>query len=250
MLKKKEYRGFLIRKGSRYMVNSKVTSSILLNQMHIDLLVRYQDCIRGKLLDAGCGEKPYSLLYDRLTGASLGCDIEACVHDQGAIDIYASVDSLPFDDETFDTILCTNVLEHTAEAGKAFQELSRCLKRGGYLILSAPFLYPLHEAPHDYYRYTVYGLSHQIEKSGLKIKKVVPLGGPGLLLAVYFHLFVAKLVCFKPIQICDCFMQKIFYRVYKRVTFQRLCKGYSLGCGGGKLHTILSAGYFVIAIKK
>lgn len=246
MCNKKEERGFLVRKGRRYTINSKVTSSILINQLHIDLLVHYKRYISGKLLDAGCGEKPYSLLYERLVEEGTGCDVKTCVHDQQAIDVFASVDCLPFQDEAFDTILCTNVLEHVAEAGDGFRELSRCLKHEGFLILSVPFLYPLHEAPHDYYRYTFYGLRHQMEINGLEIKKAVPLGGPGFLAAVYAHLFVTKMIRFRVIQKCNCIVQKGFYHVYKKTVFKKLCRG---GVED-KLHLVLSAGYFMIAKKK
>lgn len=224
-MEKKRYKGFLIRKGGRYTVNSRVTSSILLNQLHIDLLVKYKGCIKGRLLDAGCGEKPYSLLYDGLADSSVGCDVECCIHHRDAIDVYASVDSLPFKDGEFDTILCTNVLEHVAEAGKGFRELSRCLRDGGRLVMSVPFLYPAHEAPHDFYRYTPYGLRHQLEKNGLKIEKLIPMGGAGLLLMVYFNLFVTRLACIRPLTALDCLFQKGFYRIYKKAAFHKICAG-------------------------
>ena len=125
--------GFLIKKGSKYYIDSKKTPSILLNQLHVDLLLRHRNCIRGKLLDMGCGEKPYSLIYDELVEESIGCDVETCVHDKRAIDVFATADSLPFEDESFDTVICTNVLEHVSEAFKGFEEIARVTKKGGTL---------------------------------------------------------------------------------------------------------------------
>lgn len=236
--------GFLIFKNGKFSVNDKKTYSILLNQLHIDLLIKYKDYFKGRLLDAGCGEKPYSLLYNNLVESSIGCDVKTCVHDQKYVDVFATVDDLPFETESFDTILCTNVLEHVAEAGKGFKELSRCLCKSGTLILSTPFLYPLHEAPYDFYRYTMYGLKNQLEKNGFKIEKIIPLGGFGLMLVVYFNLFMTRLIKSKGLTKINCWIQKGFYKLYKNVCFNKLCKG------TGKISSIISCGYFVIAKKR
>lgn len=222
-MKKKQYQGFLIRKGNKYSINAKKTTSILANQLYVDLLVKYKDYIKGKLLDAGCGEKPYSLIYNDLTDESIGCDVESCKHNREFIDVYSTIDDLPFEDEEFDTILCTNVLEHVAEAGKGFHELSRCLKKDGNLILITPFLSPTHEAPYDFYRYTVYGLKHQMKKNGLKIVKIIPAGGVGMMLAVYFNYFITRFLNIGPLTSLNCLFQKLFYKIYRKVAFPKLC---------------------------
>lgn len=242
-MKNRVEKGFLIKKGSKYSINSKRTTSILLNQLHIDLLVHYQDYIYGKLLDAGCGEKPYSLLYDELVSSSIGCDVENCIHDQRDIDVFATLDDLPFTDNEFDTILCTNVLEHVADAEKGFMELARCLKKGGHLIISTPFLAPLHEAPYDFYRYTKYGIKHQIEKNGLKVVHENSLGGVGLMFAVYFNWFITRIVKIAALTKLNCRIQEIFYKLYKKVFFKKICNG------SGKLDSIISMGYFVVVTK-
>ena len=134
--------GFLYKKGRKIKVNHKKTNSVLLNNLQIDFILRNKQYIKGYLLDAGCGEKPYSLIYKDITKKSVGCDVEYCIHDQKKVDVFASLDNLPFQNNTFDTVLCTNVLEHVAENEKSFFELSRVLKNKGYIILSVPFLYP------------------------------------------------------------------------------------------------------------
>jgi SAM-dependent methyltransferase len=67
---------------------------------------------------------------------------------------------LPFPDGLFEFILCTEVLEHLHTPHKAIDEMGRVLKSGGTLILTTRFVFPIHDAPHDYYRYTEYGLRH------------------------------------------------------------------------------------------
>lgn len=243
---KKREQGFLIRKDNgKIIVNKKKTPSILLNQLQVDLLESRKQFFSGRLLDAGCGEKPYSLLYDDLVSESIGCDIETCVHEQKYVDIFASVDNLPFEDARFDTILCTNVLEHVPEAGKAYKELARCLAPKGTLILITPFLYPLHEAPYDYYRYTVHGLRYLLRKNGLNVQCIIPLGGFGFMVVVYFNLIITRLLKIKPLTELNCFLQKVFYCCYKKIFFRKLLRG----MGDKSITSIVSCGYFVIAHK-
>lgn len=73
-------------------------------------------------------------------------------------DVVADAHQLPFADAEFAMILCTEVLEHLKDPRKAVSEMGRVLVPGGTLILTTRFVYPLHDVPHDYYRYTKYGL--------------------------------------------------------------------------------------------
>lgn len=75
-------------------------------------------------------------------------------------DVVADVHQLPFGDDSYDHILFTEVLEHCHTPTKVISELRRILKPGGTLILTTRFVYPLHDAPHDYFRFTKYGLQH------------------------------------------------------------------------------------------
>jgi 2-polyprenyl-3-methyl-5-hydroxy-6-metoxy-1,4-benzoquinol methylase len=85
------------------------------------------------------------------------------------VDICASGEALPFHSEVFDTVLCTQVLEHVKEPSVVVGEISRVLKREGYLILTAPQSEPKHDEPYDYYRYTSHGLRYLAEKNGLTV---------------------------------------------------------------------------------
>lgn len=244
--KKTVRRGFLYQKDSKIKVDHRKTNSILLNNLQIDFLMANRQYIKGVLLDAGCGEKPYSLIYEKLTEKSVGCDVEYCIHDQSEVDVFATLDDLPFQNNMFDTVLCTNVLEHVAENGKAFSELSRVLKESGHMLLSVPFLYPTHEAPHDFYRYSVYGLIYQLEKNGMEIVSVTPWGGVGLMMLVYCNLFLCKFLKVKAISSFVCVLQEGIYAIYRKICLNRLITN---GMERG-MAKIISTGYFIVARKK
>ena len=75
-------------------------------------------------------------------------------------DTVGDAHTLTFPDDSFEFILCTEVLEHLHTPYQAISEMRRVLKPGGTLILTTRFVFPIHDAPHDYYRYTKYGLRH------------------------------------------------------------------------------------------
>jgi SAM-dependent methyltransferase len=92
---------------------------------------------------------------------------------------------LPFRSNTFDTVLCTSVLEHVDNAEYAIAEISRVLKPGGRLLITVPFFYPEHEAPYDFWRLTHHGLRSVLQRHGLVVDDLSAQGGPGLMVAHY-----------------------------------------------------------------
>ncbi len=239
-----ERAGFLIKKNGKIKVDAKKTTSILSNQLLVDLLLSWKQYFKGKLLDAGCGERPYGLIYDELVEKSVGCDIEGCIHDQSRIDVFSSVDALPFADNEFDTVLCTEVLEHVPNAWNGFSEIARVLKPGGYAIVTVPFLMPTHEAPHDYYRYTRFGLTYQLERNGFEVVDLIPRGGFGLMIMIYFNYAVNMVLKCRPITALNCLMQKLTYKIYKP-----LCIG-SIKKGPRGISKVITMGYLAVARKK
>ena len=106
----------------------------------------------GLTLDVGCGASAYAKYFPN----RIGLDIK-----QGkGVDVVASIYKLPFEDKKFDNILCAEVLEHLHSPKEAIEEMKRVLKKEGLLILSTRFLFPLHDVPNDYYRFTKYGLRY------------------------------------------------------------------------------------------
>lgn len=141
---------------------------------------------RGRLLDVGCGGRPYEAWIP--AGVRyFGLETSASVASRP--DAWGLATELPFEDGSFDTILCTQVIEHLAEPAAAFQEMARVLGNGGRLILTAPQAWFLHEEPFDFYRYTRFGLEHLCHKAGLEPVDVRSQGGfwalAGIFLAVH-----------------------------------------------------------------
>lgn len=153
----------------RYEIDYQQTLSILANELLLELLLKSRKYLKGRLLDLGCGHRPYALIYDSLVDMSIGTEIAFSPHGTHAADVICFAENLPFPDQQFDTILCTEVLEHTTHPFQVMREIERLLKPGGHLIISVPFIYPIHEPPHDHWRFTIYGISTICRNVGLEL---------------------------------------------------------------------------------
>ncbi len=92
-------------------------------------------------------------------------------------------DPLPWDDGRFDTAILSSVLEHVHRPEQLLREVARILSPGGRLVMNVPFFYWIHEAPHDYFRYTEFGLRRLAELAGLRVVELEALGGGRQVLA-------------------------------------------------------------------
>ena len=135
----------------------------------------------GLLLDVGCGRRPFAPLAEARGCRYIGLDIAADADPPP--DVCADSALLPFRDDAFDTVLSTQVLEHVRDPLATIREAARVLRPGGHLVLTAPQAWPLHETPHDYYRYTRYGLEHLLRSAGLTPVAITERGGGMLALA-------------------------------------------------------------------
>lgn len=136
------------------------------------------------LLDIGCGNKPYEKMFaDRITSYT-GCDVVQSSENKA--DVVCEVSELPFASETFLTVLSTQVIEHVAETQKMVDEAYRVLAKDGHLILAGPMYWHLHEEPHDFFRFTKYGLRFILEKAGFEIVRILPNGGKWAVLGQVF----------------------------------------------------------------
>jgi SAM-dependent methyltransferase len=128
------------------------------------------------VLDAGAGESPFRELFARCDYVT--SDWAESVH-PGArqSDIIAPLDDLPLAPDSFDAVVCTQVLEHVPDPFAALAELHRVLRTGGRLLVTVPFVGELHEEPYDFFRYTPHGLRSMLDSAGFEGVKIGPLGG-------------------------------------------------------------------------
>jgi ubiquinone/menaquinone biosynthesis C-methylase UbiE len=146
---------------------------------------------KGKLLDIGCGEQPMLPLFANRVRAICGIDHPQTLHRNKRIDVFGSALCLPFRSGSFDTAVCFQVLEHVPEPLELLREARRVLKPGSHLILTAPHIWNVHEAPRDYFRYTMYGLQHLFERAGFEVVEVRPMAGYFVTAAARFCYFLA-----------------------------------------------------------
>jgi SAM-dependent methyltransferase len=148
----------------------------------VDLLEKVAPRAHGRLLDVGCGDKPYESIFLPHVTEYIGIEHEATFAATAASNSARKPDltydgtRLPFEDRTFDTVLNVQVLEHTPRPKELVVEMGRVLKDDGALILSAPFQFRLHEQPHDYFRYSPHGLAVLCEAAGLEMVDVLAQG--------------------------------------------------------------------------
>jgi len=131
------------------------------------------------VVDVGCGAKPYAYLF----GGTRHIGV-----DRGTVgarpDVLADALHLPLSGACADIVFCTQVIEHVTSPQGLVAECARILKPGGALVLTGPFYWPLHEEPHDYYRFTGHGFTHLLQSSGMLVESVTPDTGAVTQLAV------------------------------------------------------------------
>jgi len=130
-----------------------------------------------RVLDAGAGEGQYADRFtaQRYTGVDLGIGDSAWNY--AGLDCLADLTALPFRDAAFDAALNVVTLEHVREPQRVLSELSRVMKPGAALLLIVPHEWEEHQIPHDYFRYTRYGVQLLIERAGLEVDCLDPVGG-------------------------------------------------------------------------
>lgn len=130
---------------------------------------QFSGYMQGKLLDFGCGSKPYKTLF--AVSEYVGADIKVSGHDHRneEIDVYYDGKTLPFADGSFDSIFSSEVFEHVFNLSQILDELNRVLKPGGHMLLTVPFVWDEHEIPYDFARYTSFGLEHILQEKGFVV---------------------------------------------------------------------------------
>lgn len=122
---------------------------------------------KGRVVDLGCGNAPYKADILKVAREYIGVDWKQSFHDQSHVDVFCDLSGkLSLEDDYADTVVSFAVMEHVPEPSLFLSECHRILRPGGSLFITVPFMWHVHEAPHDYYRYTRYGLQYLLVKNG------------------------------------------------------------------------------------
>lgn len=172
--------GALLRNGIPY-ADPRSTLSLLPGAAVGQWLAAHSHLLQGRLLDSGCGNQPYRSWYEPHVTSVVALDAVPAP----GVDVVGFADLLPFASQSFDTVLATEVLEHVENAERAAAELFRVLRPGGHALISVPYLYPTHEAPYDFRRFTHFGLADLLRRQGFDVLSLQAKGGPLVMLAHY-----------------------------------------------------------------
>lgn len=165
-------------------------------------VAEYAPEMTGKLLDYGCGSKPYRSLFKNVT-QYVGVDIDnnpGHDHKSEDIDVFYDGVCLPFADSEFDAVFSSQVLEHVPNIYSSLKEIHRVMKPGGKVLLTLPFVFPEHEIPNDYRRLTVYGVQQALKECGFEIASITKLGTSFEVLIQLIILYSSKLLYIKTLR--------------------------------------------------
>ncbi|MFA5986229.1 MAG: methyltransferase domain-containing protein [Parcubacteria group bacterium] len=126
-----------------------------------DLIVN----LRGRVLDIGCGSKPYENLC--VCDEYIGLDVEGRPNEKA--DYFYDCNKMPFGDASFDSLISSQVFEHVFNPGHFLKEANRVLKKDGIFLLTVPLVWEEHEKPYDFARYTSFGLKHILSEHGFEM---------------------------------------------------------------------------------
>ncbi len=142
---------------------------------------------KARVLDAGAGEGQYADRFRRQRYLGVDLAVGDARWDYSRLDVLADLTALPFRPGVFDAALHIVTIEHLPEPGRALREIARTLQPGARLLVAAPQDWEVHQAPHDYFRYTRHGLAYLLETAGFEIVDLEPAGG-------YFRLLARRLL--------------------------------------------------------
>lgn len=145
------------------------------------------------ILDCGCGDKPFLPFFEGRYSIYVGIDVT-----QGKyMDVVGDVEKLPFKGCLFDAVLCTQVMEHVFSPKRLIDEIYRVLKSGGFLFLSTHGVWPVHAAPHDFWRWTDLGLKRML--ANFSMVKIYECGGNVASLFQIMNLYLPTIRYVRPL---------------------------------------------------
>lgn len=174
---------YVVGKNGRLSASRNKREVFLASRFIADLTATWYDenlkkFARGKLLDLGCGKAPLYGTYAPYVDDVILADWEQSPYTNVRVDVRCDIAKrLPFQGNSFDTVILSDVLEHISDPRNSMHEVARVLKPGGSVLINVPFVYRLHQTPHDYNRYTEFMLKLLAEDANLSIVKLEALGG-------------------------------------------------------------------------
>lgn len=141
----------------------------------------------ARVLDAGAGEARHGRYFSGQQYCAVDLGVGDRTWDYSRLHVRADLASLPFAPGCFDAAIHIVTLEHVREPGCVLREIARTLAPGGSLMVIAPHEWEVHQAPHDYYRYTRYGLAYLLSRAEFADIQIQPVGG-------YFRLLARRLL--------------------------------------------------------
>ena len=182
--------------------------------------------LKGKVLDLACGIMPYKdyLMSDKIENY-IGIDLESSeYHHEVKPDFYWNGSEIPLADSSVDFVLATEFLEHYFDTTIILKEIKRVLKPGGVFFFTVPGIWPLHEAPYDYHRFTPFALEEHFKRAQYASTVIKPLGGIqyhfALSIALWFEFRFSKKYrnIIKPF--LNIFINSLIMKDNKKVPFQ------------------------------
>lgn len=147
---------------------------------HIELQKEYNRLFKKyinkqvQVLDLGAGRLFYKKWIQKYTNEYKSIDFQRTHPD---LDYIGTTSRTCLADKSFDVVFCSQVLEHVSNPAKSFQEIYRILKKNGIAIISTPFLFYLHNEPHDYFRYTKHAFKKFADDANFEIVELKEIGG-------------------------------------------------------------------------
>ncbi|MES3005121.1 MAG: class I SAM-dependent methyltransferase [Patescibacteria group bacterium] len=128
--------------------------------------------IRGDVLDVGAGGNDRYSNHFKCSNYT-----KMDVAEGPNVDVVGSAENIPFSDNNFDSVVCTQVFEHLARPHLCAKEIYRVLRAGGHDLVTVPQMNELHEEPYDFYRYTKFGLNQLFSDAGFTVVECKQRGG-------------------------------------------------------------------------
>jgi len=182
-----------IKKPSQFHNNRSLKNWLIYN-INDKSLIKHTSKYKGTLYDLGCGNAPFKDFFLQYADHYIGVDWEQSCHNTQENIVADLNKTLPINSNVADTVVSLSVLEHLYNPQTMINEAFRILKPGGNIALQVPWQWQIHEAPHDYYRFSPFALKHIFEQAGFTNIKVENQSGFMSMWVLKFNYFTARFI--------------------------------------------------------